>query len=61
MKIVKAFKYRLKTDAKIELKLNSYSGCTRFVWNKFLSLNLDRLNNKTKMFWYNEMSFWLTL
>ncbi len=61
MKIVKAFKYRLKTNAKIEEKLNSYSGCTRFVWNKFLSLNLDRLNNETKMFWYNEMSFWLTL
>lgn len=61
MRIVKAFKYKLKTNAQTEEKLNVYSGCARFVWNKFLALNLERLSKKHKMFWYNEMSFWLTL
>ncbi|MDA9163620.1 helix-turn-helix domain-containing protein, partial [Rickettsiaceae bacterium] len=61
MKIIKAFKYKLKTNTQQEQKLSEVCGCTRFVWNKFLALNLDRLNNKHKMLWYNEMSFWLTL
>lgn len=61
MKIIKAFKCKLKTNTQQEQKLSEVSGCTRFVWNKFLALNLDRLNNKHKMLWYNEMSFWLTL
>ena len=61
MKMIKAFKYKLKTNTEEEQKLSEVSGCTRFVWNKFLALNLDRLNNKHKMLWYNEMSFWLTL
>lgn len=61
MKIVKAFKYRLKTNEQLEMKLAAISGCTRLVWNKFLAMNLERLANKHKMLWYNEMSFWLTL
>jgi putative transposase len=61
MKLVKAFKYRLKTNKEIEKKFNNFSGSTRFIWNKFLALNLERLANKSKIFWYNEMSFWLTL
>ena len=61
MRIVKAFKYKLKTNEQLETKLAAISGCARFVWNKFLALNLERLAKKHKMFWYNEMSFWLTL
>lgn len=61
MKIVKAFKYRLKTNSIIEAKLNKFCGVSRFVWNKFLALNLARLALGHKIFWYYEMSFWLTL
>lgn len=61
VKIVKAFKYRLKTNSILEAKLNRFCGASRFVWNKFLALNLARLASGEKIFWYYEMSFWLTL
>jgi len=69
VKIVKAFRFRLKTNEEIEGKLNSFCGATRFVWNKVLALNLAKLQvqyhlkagEKSKLIWYNEMSFWLTL
>jgi hypothetical protein len=57
LKIVKAFKYRLKTNSILEAKLNRFCGASRFVWNKFLALNLARLASGEKIFWYYEMSF----
>ena len=61
MKIRQAFLFKLKTNAEIENKLNKFTGSCRFVWNKFLALNLDRLKSKQKLFWYAEQCFWLTI
>ena len=60
-KIRKAYKVRLKTNNKIENKLAQYCGSARFVWNKCLAMNLDRLEKKQPILWYNELAFWLTL
>jgi len=44
MKIRKAYKYRLKDKPKLE-KLNQFTGSCRFVWNRALALQLERLKN----------------
>lgn len=59
--IRKAFKFRLKITPETESKLNNHVGGCRFVWNKALSLNLDRLNNNQPILWYQELNFWATL
>lgn len=61
MKIRKAFKFKLKTTADIEQKLNIFSGHTRFVWNKALAMCIHRLENKHNISWYGESCFWLRL
>ncbi len=61
MKVLKAYKYRLKTDSEIEDKLLKTSGCARFVWNKVLSLNKERLEHKIPVIWYNDMAGFLKL
>jgi putative transposase len=60
-KIRKAYKYRLKTNRKTEEKLTRFCGSARFVWNKSLAMNLERLENKGGMLWYHELAFWLRL
>jgi IS605 OrfB family transposase len=57
----KAYKYRLKTNKDIEAMLNRYCGSGRFLWNKSLAMNLERLESKQSILWYNELAFWLTL
>jgi putative transposase len=37
MKVVKAYKYKLKTNLRVENKLNQISGSCRFVYNLFLN------------------------
>jgi len=59
--IRKAFKFRLKTTPEINKRLTNYGDGCRFVWNKALALNLDRLNNKLPILWYEETNFWVTL
>lgn len=59
MIIRKAYKFKLKTTREIEEKFSQFSGCCRFVWNKSLTLNLRRLEEKQPMMWYQELSFWL--
>ena len=61
LKIQKAYKYKLKTNKDIEAKLTRFSGSSRFVWNKALAMNLERLENKQGMLWYTELAWWLTL
>ena len=39
-------------------KLQSFAGHCRFVWNKVLSLNLNRLEQKKPLIWYHEADFW---
>jgi len=60
-KIRKAYKYRLKTNKDIEEKLTRFCGSARFVWNKSLSMNLQRLENRQHILWCSELAFWLTL
>lgn len=59
--IRKAFKFRLKVSSETNQKLANYAGGCRFVWNKALALNLDRLNKKQPILWYEELNFWTTL
>ena len=56
MKILKAYRFRLKTNPEVEEKLFKFSGCVRFVWNKALSLNKGRLEHKIPVIWYNDMA-----
>ena len=60
-KVQKAYKYQLKTNGDIDSKLTRICGSSRFLWNKCLSLNLDRLEKDQSLLWYNELAFWLIL
>jgi transposase len=60
-KVQKAYKYQLKTNGDIEGQLTRICGSSRFLWNKSLALNLDRLEKGQPILWYNELAFWLTL
>ena len=60
-KIRKAYKVRLKTNRDIETILARYCGSARFLWNKSLAMNLERLDKKQPMLWYTELAYWLTL
>ena len=57
----KAYIFRLKTNEKIESKLSRFCGSSRFIWNKVLAMNLERLEKGQGILWYNELAFWLTL
>ncbi len=54
LKIRKAYKVQLKTNSNIEHKLVRYCGSTRFLWNKCLAMNLERLEKKQGILWYKE-------
>ncbi|MGH1372966.1 MAG: RNA-guided endonuclease InsQ/TnpB family protein [Cellvibrionaceae bacterium] len=58
--IRKAYKFRLEPTLKQINDLQSWVGQARFVWNKVLRMNLDRLERKQKILYYEEASFWLT-
>ncbi|MCX7066687.1 MAG: transposase [Methylococcales bacterium] len=57
----KAFKFRLNLTPETNQKLVMYTGGCRFVWNKALALNLDRLNKKQPILRYDELDFWSKL
>ena len=61
LKIRKAYKVQLKTNNNIENKLVQYCGSARFLWNKCLAMNLERLEKSQPILWYNELAFWLTV
>ena len=61
MKIKRAYKFRLKTDKKIEEKLVLFAGHSRFVWNKARGWCIDRLERGFYIFRYHELCFWLKL
>ena len=54
MKLIKAYKFRIKPSSKQLVKLRQFTGCCRFVWNKVLKISLNKLENKQKIIWYNE-------
>ncbi|MDP3877607.1 MAG: transposase [Methylobacter sp.] len=59
--IRKAFKFKLKVTPEVSQQLANFAGGSRFVWNKTLALNLDRLEQKAPLMWYQELNFWSTL
>jgi IS605 OrfB family transposase len=61
IKIRKAYKVKLKTNKESEVLLTRFCGSVRFLWNKSLAMNLERLNQRQPILWYNEMAYWLTL
>ena len=61
LKVRKAYKVRLKTNNNIENKLVRYCGSSRFLWNKSLAMNLERLEKRQAILWYNELAYWLTV
>src|ERR1700676_2562941 len=61
MLIRKAFKFRLKANEKVEQQLSQFAGCCRFLWNKALALNMQRLTNSQRILRYQELDFWSKL
>lgn len=58
MKIRKSYKFRLKPNPIQKQQLKDFAGACRFVWNKVLRLNLERLQSKQSLIWYHEADFW---
>jgi putative transposase len=58
MQIRKAYKFRLKTTPDQDHYLELIAGHCRFLWNKVLRLNLERLANRQPIIWYHEADFW---
>lgn len=56
MKILKAFKFRLKTNSTTLVQLASIAGSNRFVWNKALAHQKERLENKEYTLSYHKMA-----
>ena len=56
----KGFKYRIYPNKSQEKQLQVVFRAKRFVWNHFLSLNKERLENDEKILTYNKMSSLLT-
>ena len=59
MKILKAFKFRLKTNSTTTVKLASIAGSNRFVWNKALAHQKERLENNEYTLSYYKMALLL--
>jgi putative transposase len=56
MKLLRAFKFRVKTNIITTMKLASVAGCNRLVWNKALALQKERLEKKEYTLSYNKMA-----
>jgi len=60
MKVRKAYKYRLKAKPDQERLFRQQAGCCRFIWNKALALQKERLNAGEKALRYAELCKQLT-
>lgn len=60
MKQRKAYKYRLKTKPNQAAMFRQQAGCSRFVWNKALGLQKERLDAGEKILGYAELCKTLT-
>ena len=58
MLVCKAFQFRLKTDHILDVQFSRFAGHCRFLWNKCLRINLDRLKKKYQILRYEELDFW---
>ncbi len=54
-----AFKYRLTAKSTTELLMKQFAGCCRFVWNKALALQKERLDAGERTLGYNKMAILL--
>jgi len=61
MLIYHGYRFKLKTTSKMEATFRSMAGAARFVWNKALRLNLDRLERREPILRYNEICWLLGL
>lgn len=61
MLIRKAYKYQLKTNTAQAEMMSRFAGCCRFVWNKALGMQKDRLERKEKMLRYGDEALLLKL
>lgn len=61
MKIRKAYRFKLKPTVEQAHRMECIAGHCRFLWNKLLRINLDRLEKKRGMLWYHEADFWSKL
>ena len=52
----KSFLFRIKTTPKIEQEFAKFAGCCRFVWNRALALQKERLDAKEKTLRYIEIA-----
>jgi putative transposase len=57
---MQGYNFRLKPKQVQAILLNESLGANRFVWNKLLSLNLYRLENKLPLIWHAEMCKFIT-
>ena len=60
MIIRKAFKFKLKPNQKLIGKFFQFAGCNRFVFNKTLALQKEKLETEKKVFSYNQVAAFLT-
>jgi len=56
MEILKAYKFQLKPNEADGRHLSRFAGSCRFVWNKALALQKERLDAKEKRFTYNDLA-----
>ena len=61
MIVRKTFKFRLKPSDDQLQKMHEYYGHCCFLWNKLLSMNLERLENKQKLIWHREADYFSKL
>jgi putative transposase len=54
-----AYKYRLKTKTTDELLMRQFAGSCRFVWNKALALQKERLDAGERILSYNKLALLL--
>ena len=55
MLIQRGYRFKLKTTPDLEAVFRAMVGHARFVWNKALRLNLDRLDQGLPIVWYNDL------
>ncbi|MEW6458064.1 MAG: transposase [Bacillota bacterium] len=55
MRVIRGYKFKLKTTPELQRAFATMAGHARFVWNKALRLNLDRLERKAPIMWYSDL------
>ncbi len=56
MRVLRGYKFKLKTTPELQRQFALMAGHARFVWNKALRLNLDRLEHKMPIMRYNDLA-----